>query len=94
MDIPDKDKFWDKCLKYIKNELSDQAYSTWFEGITLTNLSLEELTIQVPNKFHYEWIEEKYRHLIDNAIKSSGSHPLVVNYSVVISDKKTGLPSI
>ena len=83
----DKDKFWNKCLSYIKNEISDQAYSTWFEGITLINLSLEELTIQVPNKFHYEWIEEKYRHLIDSAIKKSGSHPLVVNYSVVISDK-------
>ena len=87
MDIPDKDKFWIKCLSYIKNELSDQAYSTWFEGIKLTNLSLEELTIEVPNKFHYEWIEEKYRHLIDDAIKNSGSHPLVVNYSVVISNK-------
>ena len=83
----DKDIFWNKCLGFIKNEISNQAYSTWFEGITLISLSLEELTIQVPNKFHYEWIEEKYRHLIDSAIKKSGSHPLVVNYSVVISDK-------
>ena len=89
MEKIDKDKFWGNCLNYIKQELSEQAFSTWFEGITLTNLTFEELTIQVPNKFHYEWIEEKYRHLIDDAIKKTGSHPLVVNYSIVISNKST-----
>ena len=89
MEKIDKDIFWGKCLHYIKEELSDQAFSTWFEDIKLTSLSLEDLTIQVPNKFHYEWIEEKYRHLIDNAIKDAGSHPLVVNYSVVISNKSS-----
>jgi len=85
--ITNKNDFWNECLAYIKASISDQAYSTWFEGLTLTSLNTEELTIQVPNKFHFEWLENKYRHLIDDAIQKVGSHPLVVNYSVVISSK-------
>ena len=87
MEKIDKEKFWNECLEYIRDNVSEQAYSTWFEGIGITDLSLEEITINVPNKFHYEWLEEKYRHLIDAAIKKTGSHPLVVNYSIVISNK-------
>ena len=49
----------------------------------------------MPNKFHFEWIESKYRHLIDESIKKVGSHPLVVNYSIVISNKSADeIPSL
>ena len=87
--IMNKDEFWKACLGHIKSTISDQAYSTWFDGLVLTSLTNEELTIQVPNKFHYEWLENKYRHMIDEAIQKAGSHPLVVNYSIVISSKSS-----
>lgn len=90
-----KDDFWKQCLGHIRSSISDQAYSTWFEGLELISLTNEELTIQVPNKFHFEWIESKYRHLIDESIKKVGSHPLVVNYSIVISNKSADeIPSL
>ena len=90
-----KDEFWNACLNHIKSNISDQAYSTWFDGLTLTSLSNEELTIQVPNKFHFEWLESKYRHIIDEAIQKIGSHPLVVHYSIVISSKSSDdIPSL
>jgi len=90
-----KDHFWKLCLSHIKTSISDQAYSTWFDGLELISLNSEELTIQVPNKFHFEWLESKYRHLIDEAIQKAGSHPLVVNYSIVISNKSSDdIPSL
>ena len=82
-----KDELWEKCLLYIKNRIQEQAFQTWFDGIVATSLDNEEITLQVPNQFHYEWLESKYRHLIDNALKEYAEHPLIVNYSVVISDK-------
>ena len=82
-----KDDLWGKCLLYIKNRIQEQAFQTWFDGIVATSLNNEEITLQVPNQFHYEWLESKYRHLIDNALKEHAEHPLIVNYSVVISDK-------
>ena len=82
-----KDELWGNCLLYIKDRIQDQAFQTWFDGVIATNLNEEEITLQVPNQFHYEWLESKYRNLIDNALKEYSSHPLIVNYSVVISDK-------
>ncbi|MDP6852968.1 MAG: chromosomal replication initiator protein DnaA [Candidatus Marinimicrobia bacterium] len=78
---------WGQCLLYIKDRIPDHAYQTWFDGIIAAGMSNEGITLQVPNQFHYEWLESKYRHLIDNALKECAAHPLVVNYSVVISDK-------
>ena len=89
MDI-NKDKFWDKCLDYIQTRIPDQAFQTWFDDVKVSAINGEEITLLVPNQFHYEWLESKYRHLIDSAIKESGSFPLVVNYSVVISKKSAG----
>ena len=83
-----KDELWGKCLVFIKERIQEQAYQTWFDGVSAINLNDEGITLQVPNKFHYEWLESKYRHLIDNALKEHAPHPLIVNYSVVISDKK------
>jgi len=82
------DDLWGQCLLYIKERIPDHAFQTWFDGIIAAGMSNESITLQVPNQFHYEWLESKYRHLIDNALKEFAAHPLVVNYSVVISDKK------
>ena len=90
-----KEELWNNCLLYIKDRIQDQAYQTWFDGIIAISLNNEEITLQVPNQFHYEWLESKYRNLIDNALKENARHPLLVNYSVVISDKRTDeIPSL
>tara|TARA_Y100001970_G_scaffold288653_1_gene416591 strand:- start:909 stop:2297 length:1389 start_codon:yes stop_codon:yes gene_type:complete len=93
--ITTKEDLWNNCLLYIKDRIQDQAFQTWFDGIIATNLNNEEITLQVPNQFHYEWLESKYRNLIDNALKENSTHPLLVNYSVVISDKSIkDIPSL
>ena len=83
----EKEKFWQQCLDKIKNKISDQAFETWFKAVDIISLNKEELNLQVPNEFHYEWLESKYRHLIDEIIIEVSDLPKVVNYSVMISDK-------
>ena len=83
----EKEKFWQQCLDKIKDKLSDQAFETWFKAIEIISINKEEINLQVPNQFHYEWLESKYRHLIDEIIVDVGDHPRIVNYSVMISDK-------
>lgn len=86
---------WSNCLAYFKERLPEQAYQTWFDGIAVSTLTSEEIVLQVPNQFHYEWLESKYRHLIDAAIKEVFDKPMIVNYSVVVSHKKPNeIPSL
>ena len=64
---------------FIKDKIQDQAFQTWFDGISAISINNEEITLQVPNQFHYEWLESKYRHLIDSALKEVWPNPLIVN---------------
>ena len=60
--------YWNKCLNLIKNKLETQSYKTWFEPIQSINYNDNILTLQVPNKFFYEWIEEHYLDLLNDSI--------------------------
>jgi chromosomal replication initiator protein len=51
---------WKNCLEFIKDNIQPQAYKTWFEPIVAVKLSDNALSIQVPSKFFYEWLEEHY----------------------------------
>lgn len=51
---------WSNCLEFIKDNIQPQAYKTWFEPIKAVKLTDNALSIQVPSKFFYEWLEEHY----------------------------------
>jgi len=55
---------WNNCLAFIKDNIQPQAYKTWFEPIIPLKLSENALSIQVPSKFFYEWLEEHYVKLL------------------------------
>jgi chromosomal replication initiator protein len=60
---------WDDCLRIIKKNVNPQSYKTWFEPIKPVLLDGDALTIQVPNKFFYEWLEEHYVGLLKKSIR-------------------------
>jgi chromosomal replication initiator protein len=62
------DTVWKECLSFIRDNIKPQAYRTWFEPIKPIKLSNEALTIQVPSKFFYEWLEEHYIKLLRVAL--------------------------
>tara|TARA_R110002012_G_scaffold322096_1_gene555399 strand:+ start:83946 stop:85370 length:1425 start_codon:yes stop_codon:yes gene_type:complete len=55
---------WNNCLAFIKDNIQPQAFKTWFEPIKPIKLSDNALSIQVPSKFFYEWLEEHYVKLL------------------------------
>ena len=59
---------WDNCLSYIKDNISPQSYKTWFLPIKPLKLKDNVLSIQVPSKFFYEWLEEHYIKLLRVAL--------------------------
>lgn len=59
---------WRNCLEFIKDNIQPQAYKTWFEPITAVKLVDQVLSIQVPSKFFYEWLEEHYVKILKVAL--------------------------
>ena len=59
---------WNNCLSFIRDNIQPQAFKTWFEPIKPLKLSDSALSIQVPSKFFYEWLEEHYIKLLKIAL--------------------------
>ena len=59
---------WRNCMSFIKDNIQPQAYKTWFEPISAIKLSDQSLSIQVPSKFFYEWLEEHYVKILKVAL--------------------------
>ena len=59
---------WNNCLAFIQDNIQPQAFKTWFEPIQPIKLEDNALSIQVPSKFFYEWLEEHYVKLLKVAL--------------------------
>ena len=62
------DLVWNKCLSFIKDNITAQAFKTWFEPIKAVKLTDDALSVQVPSKFLYEWLEEHYVKILKVAL--------------------------
>ena len=47
---------WNKTLLYIKSRIEDTAFQTWFDGLEISIVENDTITLLVPNRFHYEWL--------------------------------------
>lgn len=62
------EKIWNNCLIFIKDNIQQQAFKTWFEPIIPLKITENSLSIQVPSKFFYEWLEEHYVKILKVAL--------------------------
>ena len=67
----DANAIWNECLSFIKDNIQPQAFKTWFEPIKPVKLADNSLSVQVPSKFFYEWLEEHYVKLLKVALTKS-----------------------
>ena len=77
---------WEDTLQFINDNVDEQCFATWFEPITPLKIQGSVLTVQVPSKFFYEYLEENYIQLLKSAItKCMGDNAKLV-YSIVLEN--------
>jgi chromosomal replication initiator protein len=62
---------WNSCLQTIRERVDAQSFRTWFEPIRSVKLQSNELTIQVPHRLFYEWLEEHYVDVLKSSLRSA-----------------------
>jgi chromosomal replication initiator protein len=75
---------WNQCLRIIKENVNTKVYETWFVPITAKSYLNDELLLEVPSQFFYEWIEEHFYALIQQTINSVLGPSGRLRYEVVI----------
>ena len=59
---------WNGCLDIIKKKVNTESFNTWFTPIRPLRFEDKTLTVQIPNQFFYEWLEEHYLPVLRDAI--------------------------
>ena len=68
--VKDAALVWEKCLEIIQGEVSSQNIKIWFEPIKAVKVTEQVLTLQVPNRFVYEYLEDHFFTILKKAIRS------------------------
>ena len=90
------DAVWQECLQIIRDNISRQSFKTWFEPLKVVELrneaDIRKLTIQLPSRFYYEWLEEHYFALLRRTITKVLGPNGRLFYNIVIEkdDAETG----
>lgn len=80
---------WDSCLSIIKKNVNEKSFNTWFKPIKAIKYETNVLTIQVPNRFFYDWIEEHYLLTLKKSIYQVLGPNGQLEYKIVVDKSKT-----
>ena len=69
MEFAEIEELWNKILETIKEELSPQAYNSWFSQTKVVKFGENELIISVPGDFCKDWLEKHYTAFIKDILK-------------------------
>ena len=80
---------WDNSLLFIKDNVSEQQYNTWFRPIVFESYkpSTKTLLVQVPSPFVYEYLEQNYVGLLSKVLHRNFGDGIRLTYRVVAADK-------
>lgn len=86
--VKEHTEVWNNCLELIKRNVNPQSFKTWFEPIRAIRHYDDILTIQVPNKFFYEWLEEHYVEVLKKAIRSQFGDKGRLEYQILVDNHR------
>ncbi|MDP8240498.1 MAG: chromosomal replication initiator protein DnaA [Candidatus Hatepunaea meridiana] len=78
---------WQLITKKLKEKLPHQSYLTWFKPIEPISYDDNVLTLKVPSRFYYDWIEGHYSNHLEHAIAETFGEKIRLNYEIDNSPK-------
>ncbi len=73
---------WQRISGDVRSSVTEQTYATWFEPIRPISITDFNITIEVPSKFYYEWINSHYKNIILASIKKETGKDFQLNFNI------------
>jgi len=64
----DANSVWKNCLTRIKENVTLMTYNTWFLPIRPVSFNENNLKVQLPNQFFWEWIDEHFSTIVKKTV--------------------------
>ncbi|MFW5960024.1 MAG: chromosomal replication initiator protein DnaA [Chitinivibrionales bacterium] len=89
-----ENSLWNRCLEFIKEQVGDHNYDTWFKKTKLSFNDKSDPEIIVPSKFFADFIEEHFMALIKKSLSREGLDTSTLSFRASASDFKIIKPTI
>jgi len=66
-------ELWTKACEHLKGVLNNDVYSRWIEIIKPLDIQDSNFVLTVDNDFCQTWLEDNYKHVIIDALRSAGA---------------------
>ena len=77
---------WNKLKKEIKESTNERMFNTWIEPIKPIALNRNNLILELPNQFFYEWIETHYKNQFEKIIKEKTKEEINIKFTVGVEN--------
>lgn len=84
---------WNACLKYIKDNVGEQSFSTWFTPAEFKSFDGSTLRVKVPSGFFYEYWESHFLRIIHSAIQRYFGKNVGLTYVYGDDDEQIDAPT-
>lgn len=76
------EEIWSNSLLKIEGKVGNSVFDLWFKPIKISGLKDQAATLEIPNRFFKEWIEDSYPNLIKDSLESVVGYPVTLKYRV------------
>ena len=76
------EEIWNKSLLKIQGKVDSNVLDLWFKPIKLSNLKDQTATLDIPNRFFKEWIDDSYPNLIKESIEAITGYQVSLKYRI------------
>lgn len=83
-------RLWERCLDFIRENLDEKPFRTWFSAISFVEYREKRLTIQVPTQYVRDYVDEQYAKLIHTAIVKEYGRGVQLFYKIAGKQRAAG----
>ena len=65
---PQQQEAWDKAMKLLEDDLNPASFGTWFRPLKVYSISVDTITIEVPNTFLLTNLRSRYYSMLYNVL--------------------------
>lgn len=76
------DEIWNNSLQKIEGKVGNGVFDLWFKPIKITSIKDQTVTLEIPNRFFKEWIEDSYPNLLKDSLETVVGYPVTLKYKV------------
>jgi chromosomal replication initiator protein len=77
------EEIWEKSISEIEKKVGNSVLELWFRPVKLSQVKEQQITLDIPNRFFKDWIEDNYPDIMTETVGGILGYPVSVRYRIV-----------